>query len=71
MTEQDLNKLGTTLWNIANELRGTMDADDFRVICYRFCFCVIYRATTRPLPKKNWGILDVVGYFKRWLPKVQ
>lgn len=30
MTEQDQKQLGNTMWNIANQLRGAMDADDFR-----------------------------------------
>ena len=38
MTEQDLNKLGRTLWTIADQLRGTMDADDFRDYMLSFLF---------------------------------
>jgi type I restriction enzyme M protein len=30
MTEHDQQKLGKTLWNIADKLRGAMNADDFR-----------------------------------------
>ena len=30
MTQQELNKLGSTLWDIADQLRGAMNADDFR-----------------------------------------
>jgi type I restriction enzyme M protein len=30
MTENDQKQLGKTLWAIADQLRGTMDADDFR-----------------------------------------
>ena len=30
MTEQDKIQLGKTLWGIANDLRGAMNADDFR-----------------------------------------
>ena len=30
MTEQELNRLGSTLWRIADDLRGAMNADDFR-----------------------------------------
>jgi type I restriction enzyme M protein len=30
MTEQELNQLGRTLWGIADDLRGAMNADDFR-----------------------------------------
>ncbi len=38
MTEQDLNKLGSTLWTIADELRGSMNADDFRDYMLSFLF---------------------------------
>tara|TARA_R110000868_G_scaffold8205_7_gene42786 strand:- start:101920 stop:103569 length:1650 start_codon:yes stop_codon:yes gene_type:complete len=38
MTEQDLNRLGKTLWAIADQLRGTMDADDFRDYMLSFLF---------------------------------
>ena len=38
MTEDDKNKLGRTLWAIANELRGFMDADDFRDYMLSFLF---------------------------------
>ena len=30
MTTEQLNQLGKTLWNIADTLRGAMNADDFR-----------------------------------------
>jgi type I restriction enzyme M protein len=30
MTEQNHKQLGTTLWGIADQLRGAMNADDFR-----------------------------------------
>lgn len=30
MTQQELNQLGKTLWEIADSLRGAMNADDFR-----------------------------------------
>ena len=30
MTEQNQKQLGNTLWAIANQLRGAMNADDFR-----------------------------------------
>jgi len=38
MTAQDLNKLGSTLWGIANDLRGAMNADDFRDYMLSFLF---------------------------------
>src|SRR5450631_440575 len=38
MTEQDQKKLGDTLWAIANDLRGAMNADDFRDYMLSFLF---------------------------------
>ncbi|WP_396596872.1 type I restriction-modification system subunit M [Dokdonia sp. R86516] len=37
-TEQDQEKLGKALWDIANELRGAMNADDFRDYMLSFLF---------------------------------
>ncbi|MBL1275658.1 MAG: type I restriction-modification system subunit M [Ectothiorhodospiraceae bacterium] len=55
MTEQDLNKLGTTLWNIANELRGTMDADDFRDYMLSFLFLRYLSGNYEASAKKELG----------------
>lgn len=38
MTEQDHKQLGTTLWTIADKLRGAMNADDFRDYMLSFLF---------------------------------
>ena len=38
MSEQDKHKLGKTLWNIADQLRGAMNADDFRDYMLAFLF---------------------------------
>jgi len=38
MTEQDQKELGKTLWNIADQLRGAMNADDFRDYMLSFLF---------------------------------
>lgn len=38
MTLQEKNKLGKTLWDIANNLRGSMMADDFRDYMLSFLF---------------------------------
>ena len=38
MTEQDQTKLGKTLWAIADQLRGAMNADDFRDYMLSFLF---------------------------------
>ncbi len=38
MTERDQKQLGKTLWNIADQLRGAMNADDFRDYMLSFLF---------------------------------
>lgn len=38
MTKEQLNQLGKTLWGIADELRGAMNADDFRDYMLSFLF---------------------------------
>ena len=38
MTEHDQKQLGKTLWNIADTLRGAMNADDFRDYMLSFLF---------------------------------
>ncbi|WP_405081192.1 type I restriction-modification system subunit M [Pectobacterium versatile] len=38
MTKEQLNQLGKTLWNIADQLRGAMNADDFRDYMLSFLF---------------------------------
>jgi type I restriction enzyme M protein len=38
MTEQDKRQLGATLWAIADQLRGAMNADDFRDYMLSFLF---------------------------------
>lgn len=55
MTEQDLDKLGNTLWTIANELRGTMDADDFRDYMLSFLFLRYLSGNFEASAKKELG----------------
>src|SRR5215218_3591463 len=38
MTERDQKQLGKVLWNIADQLRGAMNADDFRDYMLAFLF---------------------------------
>ena len=38
MTEQNQKQLGNTLWSIADQLRGAMNADDFRDYMLSFLF---------------------------------
>ena len=49
MSEQEQKQLGTTLWAIANDLRGTMDADDFRDYMLSFLFlCILTKTFASP-----------------------
>jgi type I restriction enzyme M protein len=38
MNDRDKTQLGKTLWNIADQLRGAMNADDFRDYMLSFLF---------------------------------
>jgi type I restriction-modification system DNA methylase subunit len=54
MTQKEQNKkLGDTLWDIANDLRGAMNADDFRDYMLRFCSFGICLLTTKKLQREN------------------
>ena len=43
MTDTNQKQLGNTLWSIADQLRGAMDADDFRdyMLSFLFLRCLI------------------------------
>jgi len=47
MTHKEQQQLGKTLWSIADELRGAMNADDFRDYMLSFYFFDIYRTTMK------------------------
>ncbi len=55
MTEQDLNKLGSTLWDIADNLRGAMNADDFRDYMLSFLFLRYLSDNYEAAAKKELG----------------
>ncbi|TRX03251.1 type I restriction-modification system subunit M [Candidatus Methylobacter oryzae] len=55
MTEQELNKLGNTLWDIANQLRGAMNADDFRDYMLSFLFLRYLSDNYEAAAKKELG----------------
>lgn len=55
MTEQDLNKLGKTLWDIADKLRGSMNADDFRDYMLSFLFLRYLSDNYETAAKKELG----------------
>lgn len=55
MTNEELNQLGKTLWAIANELRGAMNADDFRDYMLSFLFLRYLSDNYEAAAKKELG----------------
>jgi type I restriction enzyme M protein len=55
MTAQELNKLGNTLWGIADKLRGAMNADDFRDYMLSFLFLRYLSDNYEASAKKELG----------------
>ena len=56
MTEQDQKQLGKTLWNIADQLRGAMNADDFRDYMLSFLFLRYLSDNYEQAAKKELGL---------------
>src|SRR5215207_7310724 len=55
MTDLDQKQLGKTLWNIADQLRGAMNADDFRDYMLSFLFLRYLSANYELAAKKELG----------------
>jgi type I restriction enzyme M protein len=55
MTEQNQKQLGNTLWSIADQLRGAMDADDFRDYMLSFLFLRYLSDNYEEAAKKELG----------------
>ena len=55
MTEQNQQQLGKTLWAIADQLRGAMDADDFRDYMLSFLFLRYLSDNYEAAAKKELG----------------
>lgn len=55
MTENDQKQLGKTLWNIADQLRGAMNADDFRDYMLSFLFLRYLSDNYETAAKKELG----------------
>ncbi len=55
MTAQDQKQLGTTLWEIADQLRGAMNADDFRDYMLSFLFLKYLSDNYETAAKKELG----------------
>ena len=55
MTQKDHQQLGKTLWNIADDLRGAMNADDFRDYMLSFLFLRYLSYNYEEAAKKELG----------------
>lgn len=55
MTQVELNQLGKTLWDIADDLRGAMNADDFRDYMLAFLFLRYLSDNYEAAAKKELG----------------
>ena len=55
MPEKELSKLGRTLWGIADQLRGAMNADDFRDYMLSFLFLRYLSDNYETAAKKELG----------------
>ena len=55
MTDNDQKQLGKTLWNIADQLRGAMNADDFRDYMLAFLFLRYLSDNYEAAAKKELG----------------
>lgn len=55
MTQKDQQQLGKTLWNIADDLRGAMNADDFRDYMLSFLFLRYLSYNYEESAKKELG----------------
>lgn len=55
MTREELNQLGKTLWDIADQLRGAMNADDFRDYMLSFLFLRYLSDNYEQAAKKELG----------------
>ncbi len=56
MTEHDQKQLGITLWSIADQLRGAMNADDFRDYMLSFLFLRYLSDNFEIAAKKELGV---------------
>ena len=55
MTKNEQQQLGKTLWNIADQLRGAMNADDFRDYMLSFLFLRYLSGNYEASAKKELG----------------
>jgi type I restriction enzyme M protein len=57
MTKEQLSRLGKTLWDIADNLRGAMDPDDFRDYMLSFLFLRYLSDNYEQAAKRNSGAI--------------
>jgi len=55
MTDTNQKQLGSTLWNIADQLRGAMDADDCRDYMLAFLYLRYHTENYETAAKKELG----------------
>lgn len=55
MTQKEQQQLGKTLWHIADQLRGAMNADDFRDYMLSFLFLRYLSSNYEEAAKKELG----------------
>ena len=55
MTKKEQDQLGKTLWDIADNLRGAMNADDFRDYMLSFLFLRYLSSNYEESAKKELG----------------
>ncbi len=58
MTEHEQKQLGKTLWAIPGQLRGAMNADDFRDYMLSFLFLRYLDGNYEAAAKKNYSALN-------------
>src|ERR1700674_1202215 len=74
MNDRDKTQLGKTLWGIADDLRGAMNADDFRDYMLSFLFLRYlsdnYEAAAKkelgsdyPKPKEDSGLIPLALWY--------
>lgn len=57
MNDTQQKQLGSTLWAIADKLRGAMNADDFRDYMLSFLFLRYLSDNYEEAVKKNWEVI--------------
>lgn len=57
MNDTQQKQLGSTLWAIADKLRGAMNADDFRDYMLSFLFLRYLSDNYEEAVKRNWEVI--------------